>query len=899
MKRSRDAGSVGGVRGWLLASAGVLLLVIAGFFEYAHLRAHRFLTDLPRRLGIDLLQETNGFTYSQSAGGRTIYTIHAAKAVEHKDGRYTLHDVGIVLYGKTGDRADRIYGSEFEYDGKAGVVRAAGEVFLDLQAPAPADAPDRRTYAAGNAGPGAPGEDDGRVIHVKTTGLVFQQKLGVAFTQEPIEFRFRGMTGSAKGAEFHSDTGSLVLQSDVHLAGLREGRPMTLTAAHAEMRRGDREVVLGQARYVALSGGDALAETASADRAVLHLRRNSAGPDRTDLDGSAGVIDRIDAEGRATLERDRERLTAPRAALIFNAAGRPERAEMSGGLVMTAESAGKDLRGTASRGDAEFDRTGGVDRVGLQGSVRLAAMLSGASGEGERDLEAESVQMSFGHPASGRPELREVQATGGAHALSRPAANVGKIAMTELRADRLVAEMAGAGSQSRAPARSQIGSGGLRLHVASVDGQGHTVLHQMRSDGAEQTSSAETLRVEFVSADATANPRADPRTAGGDRVQSAVQAGAVAIVSRGPLVRGKEAERKESRATSDRAEYNGAADQLTLVGRAHLLEGASEIWSERVVLEQGSGDAAAFGSVRASYLQPSAADPVHVVSARAELKRASSEATFFGSGSGSGAGAGAGAGAATQGTAGLARMWRGGSQVEAPVISLDQEHRLLIARGAEGQKTLAVRSVLAGEDRSTAGAGTGPAVSPAVKTNSPAKKPTTPKPTGVLRVESGDLRYSDEDRTAVFGGGVLLRGEGGTVRSQRAVAYLRPASASPGSAPAAASSSAAGAKRPASADVFPGGTLDRVVATGTVEVAQEGREASGQQLVYTAADGMFVMTGAPGAPPRMYDPARGTVTGDTLQFHSGDNNVVVSAEAPVGNAPKHRVRSETRVKRQP
>ncbi len=897
MKRSRDAALLGGVRGWLLASAGVLLLVIAGFFEYAHLRAHRFLTDLPRRLGIDLLQETNGFTYSQSAGGRTIYTIHAAKAVEHKDGRYTLHDVGIVLYGKTGDRADRIHGSEFEYDGKAGVVRAAGEVFLDLQAPAPADATDRRTYAAGNAGPGAPGGDDGRVIHVKTTALVFQQKLGVAFTEEPIEFRFRGVTGSAKGAEFHSDTGSLVLQSDVHLAGLREGRPMTLTAAHAEMQRGDREVVLRQARYVALSGGDALAETASADRAVLHLRRDSAGPDRTVVDGSAGVIERIDAEGRATLDRDRERLTAPRATLIFNAAGRPERAEMSGGLVMTAESAGKDVRGAASRGDAEFDRSGGVDRVGLQGSVRLTAMLSGGSGEGERDLEAESVEMSFARPASGKPELREVQATGGAHALSRPAANVGKIAMTEVRADRLLAEMAGAGSQSRPPARSQIRSGGPRLHVASVDGQGHTVLHQVRSDSAEETSSAETLRLEFVPEDAPGNPRADPRATGGDRVQSAVQAGAVAIVSRGPLVRGREAERKESRATSDRAEYNGAADQLTLVGRAHLLEGASEIWSERVVLEQGSGDAAAFGSVRGSYLQPSAADPVHVVSARAELKRASSEATFFGSGSE--AGVGAGAGAAAQGTAGLARMWRGGSQVEAPVISLDQEHRLLIAGGAEGQKALAVRSVLAGEDGAAAGAGTGRTVSRAVKTNSSAKKPTTPKPTGVLRVESGDLRYSDVDRTAVFGGGVVLRGEGGTVRSQRAVAYLRPASTTPGTAPPPASGSASGANRQASADVFPGGTLDRVVATGTVEVAQDGREASGQQLVYTASDGMFVMTGVPGAPPRMYDPARGTVTGDTLRFHSGDNNVVVSAEEPAGNAPKHRVRSETRVKRQP
>jgi lipopolysaccharide export system protein LptA len=122
--------SVERLRVWLLVGAGLLLMVVAAFLGYAHYRAHRFLSDLPKKLGVNVRRETNGFTYSQSLQGKTIYTIHAATAVERGDGKVTLHDVGIVLYGRKQDRADRIYGSEFEYDQAAGVIRAMGEVHI-------------------------------------------------------------------------------------------------------------------------------------------------------------------------------------------------------------------------------------------------------------------------------------------------------------------------------------------------------------------------------------------------------------------------------------------------------------------------------------------------------------------------------------------------------------------------------------------------------------------------------------------------------------------------------------------------------------------------------------------------------------------------------------------------
>ena len=146
--------------------------------------------------------------------------------------------MGIVLYD-TASRADRIYGKEFEYDQTAGILRATGDVFLDLAAPVPADSGARAAYAAGStptAGRTSPPVGLG-VLHVKTSGVVFAQKLGLASTDGNLEFESGEARGSATGAEFHSDTGVTVLRSRVLLTLVRGGRPVRLTADRAEFDR--------------------------------------------------------------------------------------------------------------------------------------------------------------------------------------------------------------------------------------------------------------------------------------------------------------------------------------------------------------------------------------------------------------------------------------------------------------------------------------------------------------------------------------------------------------------------------------------------------------------------------------------------------------------------------------
>jgi lipopolysaccharide export system protein LptA len=72
------------------------------------------------------------------------------------------------------------------------------------------------------------------------------------------------------------------------------------------------------------------------------------------------------------------------------------------------------------------------------------------------------------------------------------------------------------------------------------------------------------------------------------------------------------------------------------------------------------------------------------------------------------------------------------------------------------------------------------------------------------------------------------------------------------------------------------GRLERIVAQGTVVITQPARHATGDQLVYTASEEKFVLTGGP---PSIFDAERGKITGDSLTFYKRDDRVLVEGRA--------------------
>ena len=118
------------------------------------------------------------------------------------------------------------------------------------------------------------------------------------------------------------------------------------------------------------------------------------------------------------------------------------------------------------------------------------------------------------------------------------------------------------------------------------------------------------------------------------------------------------------------------------------------------------------------------------------------------------------------------------------------------------------------------------------------------------------------------------------MRGEEATAFLQPAKsvASPTAVPPSP---------------FPGGgAMDRIVATGAVHVDSAGRQATGDRLVYTAADRVSVLTGSAAKPPVVTDPENGTLSGAEIRFTPGDNGestVVVRG----GGTSQPKVRKDT------
>src|ERR1700749_3662617 len=197
------------LRTWILVLAGVLAVVILGFFALTRYKLSHFGRDLPGKLGVNIQQDANGFTFSKSQGGHTLFTLHASKLIQYKgNGRATLHNVSITLYGKDGTRNDHVYGNDFEYDAAAGIARALGPVHMDIEAP------------AGTRGT----VPQNRTVHAETSGVVFNQKSGEAKTDAPVKFAVANAQGTAVGAAYDANEGVLILQKDIHfIAELTEG----------------------------------------------------------------------------------------------------------------------------------------------------------------------------------------------------------------------------------------------------------------------------------------------------------------------------------------------------------------------------------------------------------------------------------------------------------------------------------------------------------------------------------------------------------------------------------------------------------------------------------------------------------------------------------------------------
>lgn len=631
------------LRRWLLTGVVLLAAVLAGLFWYARYRAHRFLVDIPRRLGLDIQSETNGFTLSQSSKGRTLFTVHAAKAIQRGNGKTTLHDVAITLFGPKGsNRTDSMRGDEFEYDQTNGVVRTAGEVYLDLAAPA----------ASGTAPkPGA------QRIQVTAHGMVFLQKLGVAATDEPLEIIYGGLHGGSVGADYESDTGVLRLRRGVHLEGTENGHAIHLVAAHAEMER--------------------LSQLATLEAATVAMDGSRIVGDHMKLTLAKVQVQRAEAEGHVSLDGERGvHMEASRMHGAFSAAGKPELITAEGGVKLRE---GSDSA-SASTAVLHLDAAGTPLQADLQGAVQVSAPRPDGTHTDLKTgrLVAQLVQ------SGDHTEMRDAVASEGA----------------ELRlVERVAAQPAGqgAGAQRRATSRTTVITAAM-LHATSrladgaryidaLHGEGNTRVEQTDDLGNRSVSSGDTLQANLLAPSKGKKPNAS------GLLRSATQLGHVVITQHrvgdptAATGKGSPADTgSDTRGVAQRAEYTADSDRLELSGAPMVSSPELQVQADRITLKRTTGNADAEGSVRGVLLQKGAAtsEPIHVLAEHATVTSTTDTARFSGSRS-------------------LVRLWTSTAQLTAPEVSLDKAAGTLTATSSASGPQTPVRLTLVQQPKAAAG----------------------------------------------------------------------------------------------------------------------------------------------------------------------------------------------------
>jgi lipopolysaccharide export system protein LptA len=814
------------LRWGLLACALLLTAIVVGYLSYGRYRIRQVEQSIVEKARKSLAQISENVTYSHSNDDKTMYTIHAAKVTPLGDNKYSLHEVVLTLYGRTPGEVDYVRGADFEYDEKEGVVKALGEVDMELQPPQSVVGTGRSSAAMAKDGKAAD------VIHVRTRGLVYIRKLGVAATDQQVDFDYGAIHGSSLGAEFYNGENILHLLADVRMEGVTHGAPMVMTADKADIDRTAN--VAAFVHPVVSSQG----RSARADHAVAYLRHDSS-------------LERLEATGSVMLAQGTRQVNAARLDATMGATSIPEHAKFSGGVKLTDTSALRPMQGSATEMETAFNGKGELTSLVAQGNASMA-MVDHSAGTGlRRQMSGDRVLVSLlpgavrGHGTKGGSSLSEIHAMGRAQAQGDSLSAATKTAPAQLKTthiegDDLLAKFeAGAGGQSQ---------------LRTMDARGHTLLQQNSADGAEENSAGDTLAVVFAANAASSN--SGSRNFGGARIASAVQSGHVTIRNRAAKKPGANAEPQVMTASANRANYDGAANKLTLAGSAHLSDETTELAAASVVMDETTGDAEARGSVSATMQskQPttgaaSTQPPAHVLAASARLSRNTKLLEF-------------------QGTdAQPARLWQGASQVDAASLLLDGDRHTLAARPANADAL--IHAVFAGATAQPT-------------TNSSNRN--APKPGDVVRVASQKMDYADLQREARFAGAVRIDGLTGDVRGQRAVVLLNAAKND--------------ATRAATATPFGGttGSIDRVVITGDVQLQQPGRQGTGESLVYTAASNNYVLTGTTARPPKITDAQQGTVTGTTLVFADSGSTIIVAGTPASSKGSGTRVRTETEVR---
>ena len=274
------------------------------------------------------------------------------------------------------------------------------------------------------------------------------------------------------------------------------------------------------------------------------------------------------------------------------------------------------------------------------------------------------------------------------------------------------------------------------------------------------------------------------------------------------------------KALAETATYTPENQLLLLNGSPRVVDTGMETTALRFRINRATGEAFADGDVKTSYSELTPQKNGALLASGDPIHVTASTMTAHD------------AGTATY--RGDARLWQNANFVAAPVIEFHKEGREVIASSDSGQKVSMVLVGAADSGRAT--------------------------PVSVTTTHMG---YRDSERKAHCEGGVSVRSADLTVTAHQMDVYLAPSGEPVHESPGTPEEGARA-------------KLDKIVANGSVHITQPNRRATGDELIYTASDDKFVLSGGP---PSIFDAERGKITGVSLTLFRHDDRVVVEGDS--------------------
>jgi lipopolysaccharide export system protein LptA len=616
------------VRKWMLG--GLLLLVAAVSVTYwiARSRVGPTLHNVPSQLGIDIQQTSEGFSLSKSEGGRTLFTIRASKAVQFKAGGHAdLRNVHIVVYGHEHDRYDQIYGDQFTYNPQTGDINAVGEVHIDLQGNA--EGPQKPDQA--------PPEELKNPIHLLTHSLTFNQKTGIAHTDEVVEFRTTQASGSAKGAYYDSNSNELLLKSNIHIVTTGQ-HPAVITGSSGTIQKTPRQTTLENVR---LEQPD---RTLTADKGTMRFEADNT-VQHIVMEGNV----HIQSRGPSVVD-----ITGPRGDVNMGPNNSVEHAILSGGAKFESHGASV-AHGSADTFVLDFDDRNQPLRLHLVKNARMMQdpkpgkpATKGQSSGQPMEIAADQLDFLLGNGN----QLKTADTVGKASITIFPAPSPEK------------RKAAGNGDKDTGGNSTTVATAGT-FHATFDSNNRIQTLRGAPNSRIVSTSPGEPDKVSIAR-------NLDVTFAADGGVQKLVQTGDFQYheASAKPGTGGREA-------FADAATYSPGDAILLLTGSPRVIDGGMTTTATTVRINRQTGDGFADDNVKTTYSdlkpQPDGAllagsDPVHVTAQHMTAHKEPGVAHYTGN----------------------VRLWQTANVVRAPKMDFDDQRRSIVAQSDASQKVLSL-----------------------------------------------------------------------------------------------------------------------------------------------------------------------------------------------------------------